>query len=523
MPKNSGFNPQSKLWKQFASWLRSIIPSAMRDCSTYKFQPVTSRNLQVIRLCTALLKLESHNKLYLCLVLFITATVFIGCAHYPQNQPLESAPVTGTHDFGRLNSPENSDETFVVLTFSGGGTRAAALAYGVLAKLQETRIDKNRKSLLDEVDVISTVSGGSFTGAYYALFGNRIFAEFKDKFLYRDLEAELLRKMFNPVNWWRLASPYFSRIDLAAEIYDASIFESQTYGTLAQRSKKPFLIVNATNLYQGARFEFTGRQFRYLGSDINSYPVARAVAASSAFPFLLSPVSLVNYPYPAEKKITLPDEMAAGDYRTNKRRYYAAWNNNIYADEKEHPYVHLTDGGLADNLGLRAVYDLYVREEIRAKINNGKIKRLLIIVVNAKAAKRETFDKNEVPPGLTTVAYKTATVSMDNYSLDTVEVFTNLFNERIREQQNIEACQQFLDRQAKDGYKIPSLAGGNLKLYVADLSFDDLAEPQLRDYFNSLPTSFKLSPEQVDNLIDIGGKLLDQHPEFQKFLADNTK
>jgi predicted acylesterase/phospholipase RssA len=469
------------------------------------------------------LKFESHNKLYICIVLFIAATVFSGCAHYPQNQPLGSARVSGTYDFGRFNSPENSDETFVALTFSGGGTRAAALAYGVLAKLQETRIDKNRKSLLDEVDLISTVSGGSFTGAYYALFGSRIFAEFKDKFLYRNLEAELLGKMFNPVNWWRLASPYFSRIDLAAEIYDESIFDRQTYGALAQKAKKPFLIVNATNLYQGARFEFTGRQFHYLGSDINSYPVARAVAASSAFPFLLSPVSLVNYPHPAEKKFTLQDELAAGDYRTNKRRYYAAKNNNIYADEKEHPYVHLMDGGLADNLGLRAVYDLYVREEIRTKINNGKIKRLLIIIVNAKTAKKETWDKNEVPPGLTTIAYKTATVSMDNYSLDTVEAFTNLFNERIREQQSIDACQQFLDRQAKDGYKIPSLAGGNLKLYVADLSFDDLADPRLRDYFNSLPTSFKLSPEQVNNLIDIGGKLLDQHPAFQKFIADSTK
>ncbi len=231
MSKNRGYNHQSKIWKQFASWLRRIIPSAVRDCSTHKFQLVT------FRLCTSLLKFEFHNKLYICIVLFIAAAVLTGCAHYQQNQPLATARVAGTYDFGRLNSPENSDETFVALTFSGGGTRAAALSYGVLAKLQDTGIDKNRKSLLDEVDVISTVSGGSFTGAYYALFGNKIFAEFKDKFLYRNMEGELLGKMFNPVNWWRLASPYFSRIDLAAEIYDESIFDRQTYGTLAQRQK----------------------------------------------------------------------------------------------------------------------------------------------------------------------------------------------------------------------------------------------------------------------------------------------
>ena len=459
----------------------------------------------------------------LIFIVFVAATIFVGCSHYPQNQPLTSASCSDTYNFSKINSPENSDETFVVLTFSGGGTRAAALAYGVLAKLQETKIDKSNKTLLDEVDVISTVSGGSFTGAYYTLFGNKIFTEFKDKFLYRDIEGEILWKLANPVNWWRLASPYFSRIDLAAEIYDESIFDRQTYETLAQKAKKPFLIVNATNLYQGSRFEFTGRQFCYLGSDIRSYPVARAVAASSAFPFLLSPVSLVNYPYPAGKKITPQDELALEDYWNNKRRYYTAKSNDIYADEKEHPYVHLMDGGLADNLGLRAVYDLYVREDIRTKINNGKIKRLLVIVVNAKAQKKETFDKNEAPPGLETTAYKTATVSMDNYTFESVEVFTDLLSERIKAQQSIAGCQQLLDRHAKDGYKIPPLAGGNLQLYVVDLTFDNLADPKQRDYFNDLPTSFKLSKEQVDKLIDVGGKLLIEHPEFKRFIADSVK
>lgn len=461
-------------------------------------------------------------KSYLILFLFIATAVLPGCSHYPQNQPLTSAQCGDIYDFSKINSSENSDETFVVLTFSGGGTRAAALAYGVLEKLNKTPLGSTGKTLLSEVDVISTVSGGSFTGAYYTLFGNKIFTEFKDKFLYRDIECDLFWKMSNPVNWWRLASPYFSRIDLAAELYDESIFNRQTYETLARKAGKPFLIVNATNLYQGARFEFTGRQFCYLGSDIRSYPIARAVAASSAFPFLLCPISLVNYPYPAGKKITPQDELAQEDYRNNKRRYYTAQNNDIYADEKKHPYVHLMDGGLADNLGLRAVYDLYVREDIRTKINNGKIKRLLVIVVNAKTQKKESFDKNESPPGLATTAYKTATVSMDNYTFESVEVFTELLNERIKAQQSLTGCQQLLDRHAKDGYKIPPLAGGNLQLYVADLAFDNLDDPQMRDYFNGLPTSFKLSQEQVDKLIDVGGKLLEEHPEFKKFLAEST-
>jgi NTE family protein len=452
---------------------------------------------------------------------FLVVTVIVGaCSHYPRNQPLGSASCADNYDFRLLSSAAAGDETFIVLSFSGGGTRAAALAYGVLAKMREIAVDSKGKNLLDEVDVISTVSGGSFTGAYYTLFGDRIFTEFKDKFLYRDLEGELFRKVINPVNWWRLASPYFSRIDLAAEMYDESIFDGRTYGTLVQKAKKPFLIVNATNLYQGARFEFTGKQFCYLGSDIRSYPMARAVAASSAFPLLLSPISLVNYPLPAGGKINIEDELALGDYLNNKRRYWAARNNEIYADEKEHPFVHLMDGGLADNLGLRAVYDLYVRDDIRAGINNGKIKRLLVIVVNAKAQKKETFDKEESPPGLVTAAFKTATVSMDNYTFESVEVFADLLSDRIKAQQSIAGCQQLLDRHCRDGFRLPPLAGGNLKLYVVDLAFDDLADPQQRAYFNDLPTSFKLSREQVDNVIAVGGRLLEQHPEFRKFVSE---
>lgn len=119
-----------------------------------------------------------------------------------------------------------------MLTFSGGGTRAAALAYGVLEALRATPIvwEGERRSLLDEVDVISAVSGGSFTAAYYALKRERAFADFESAFLKRDVEADLRRQLLSPVNWARLASPTFDRIDLAAEYYDRQVFGGATYG-----------------------------------------------------------------------------------------------------------------------------------------------------------------------------------------------------------------------------------------------------------------------------------------------------
>jgi predicted acylesterase/phospholipase RssA/uncharacterized tellurite resistance protein B-like protein len=422
----------------------------------------------------------------------------------------------GGYDFDRFTEPAGGDEFFVVLTLSGGGTRAAAFAYGVLEALRDLPSGKPGKSLLDEVDLMSTVSGGSFTGAYYALFGPQTFTDFKDRFLYRNIQGELFARLASPINWVRLASPCFSRIDMAAELYDETLFASQTFADLAFRGRRPFLVINATNLYQGARFEFTSRQFEDLGSDLLTYPVARAVAASSAFPFLLAPLTLVNHPTTAGQAPVAEDTAALEDYWRNRRRYQAAAERRLLTDKTGHPYVHLMDGGIADNLGLRAVYDLYLRGDIRQRINNGQIKRLLVIVVNARVAPPEDFDRTASPPDLATVAYKTCTLAMDNYSFETVEVFRDALRERLRAQQDLDKCQAILDARGAGEPRLPSLAGRGMKLHVAEVSFGNIADAEERQYFNLLPTSFTLSRDEVDALVALGKRLVLEHPELQE-------
>jgi NTE family protein len=99
--------------------------------------------------------------------------VAIGCAHYPVNQPLKQVDPQGGYRPKYTGTPGNSEDLLLLLTFSGGGTRAAALSYGVLEELRKTEvvIDGKKRRLLDEVDGISSVSGGSFTAGYYGLFG----------------------------------------------------------------------------------------------------------------------------------------------------------------------------------------------------------------------------------------------------------------------------------------------------------------------------------------------------------------
>jgi predicted acylesterase/phospholipase RssA len=456
-------------------------------------------------------------------VFFLLLWLWAGaCAHYHLNRELVRYDDKTGYRFDQFKADaSNTDSLFICLAFSGGGTRAAALSYGVLKKLAAIKIEweGKSKSLLDEVDCISSVSGGSFTAAYYALFHGRIFTEFPDKFLYRNIQKELISLLFNPINLARILSPYFSRIDLAAELYHDSVFEKKTFAELLAANRRPFLILNATNLALGERFEFTQDQFDVLGSDLADYPIARAVAASSAFPFLLSPVSLKNQSQPESYQTPLEFKNALKDFETNRRRYEWAKNQVLYEDKENHPFVHLMDGGLADNLGVRFISDSFRRGTIRQLINNDAIKRLVIIIVNAGTEPPEDLDRQESPPGLATVAYKVATISMDNYTFETVQMMKDLRTARLQAQRAVDDCQAKLKERCPLAKPLDRLAGSGLEPFVVDINFQSLADnPQRSAYFLSLPTSFSLERRQVDDLIAVGGELLEKSQEFQGFM-----
>ena len=147
---------------------------------------------------------------WICAIVFLILTS--GCAHYPINQPLRQSDPQGGYRAKNFKHVAKDDGLLVMLTFSGGGTRAAAFSYGVLEALRDTEISirGHKKRMLDEVDFISGVSGGSFTAAYYGLFGDRIFDDFESRFLKKDIQGDLISGMIlSPVNWTKLSSPYY--------------------------------------------------------------------------------------------------------------------------------------------------------------------------------------------------------------------------------------------------------------------------------------------------------------------------
>ncbi|MBM2830886.1 MAG: Patatin, partial [Gammaproteobacteria bacterium] len=182
-----------------------------------------------------------------CLVITILL-LLAGCtAHYPVNEPIEKIDSSGGYRPQFTQAGEDRSDTLMVgLAFSGGGTRAAAFSYGVLEELRDITIqwEGRERRLIDEVDTISSVSGGSFTAAYYGLFGDRIFEDFEEKFLKHDVEGHLKAIFWKPWTWFSIGSTLFGRSDYAADYYDEILFEGKTFADIMSRNG-PFIQINA--------------------------------------------------------------------------------------------------------------------------------------------------------------------------------------------------------------------------------------------------------------------------------------
>jgi NTE family protein len=446
------------------------------------------------------------------------AVVAIGCAHYPVNQPIKEIHPNAGYRAAQVKDPQNSDHMLMFLTFSGGGTRAAALSYGVLEELRKTEviIDGNRRRLLDEVDWISSVSGGSFTAGYYGLFGDRIFEEFESKFLKKNIQGALgVRIFFNPINWFRLSSAYFDRSDLAAEYYDKHVFEGGTFGDIAAR-KGPMIMMNATDMTHGVRIGFNQDAFDLICSDLSHFPVARAAAASSAVPMLLTPITLRNYAGTCGFKLPERFDEMLKSRAISERQFYLANNLSVYLDSEKKPYIHLLDGGVADNLGLRAILDRTIARGNVWEFFKGtpleNVHKVAFFVVNAETETDTKWDRSEVIPPFGAMISSYSSIAIERYNQETIALL----------KENVKSWADEIQTQRCQGGTLSTAPGscGDIQFYVIQVQFDALKDGKERVYFKSLPTSFKLAPEQVDKLRDVAHRLLVQSEEFQRLLND---
>jgi len=481
------------------------------------------------------------------LVLFLSSVVFVtlcGCASYPVNPPLERIDENAGYRLGnRTLGEKNSDDVFVILGLSGGGTRAAALDYGVIKYLDRIRFGADDRSLLDEVDLISSSSGASLPAAYYGVFGQAQFLEkFADDVLYQKLQSAYIKRVLNPLEWPRLASGTFSRGDLAVEYFDKHVFDGRTFAQM--QVQRPYVMLNATDMGTGSQFSFVQGYFDLICSDLSQVTVARAVTASLAFTPGFTPITLKNYndgrcgyETPGWVKAALEAGAEADPL------LYAAANNILsYEAIDKRPYIHLLDSGISDNIGIRTPQLVFRIASQLDELDGGSIRKLVIILVDAKPKTWFKGDMKAKPPGMVTSVQTAASRPLANYSYETV----NLLKRDIRDERNAmearrrerDACAGLADSLCdqedqgaaceekvfgscleKFGVTDDSPAPGS-GIYLVHVSFELIDDQARRESFQTIPTSLQLPRADIDRLIDVAPELMNEDPEFHTLLRD---
>jgi predicted acylesterase/phospholipase RssA len=253
----------------------------------------------------------------------------------PLDAPVNARRVNRTHAALRLASdvpgvPASGfagDGWFVGIAISGGGSRSANYSAAVMFELQKL-------GLLEKVDAISAVSGGSLTAAYYCAAADAAWnPQNLQRLMTHPFADDALALLIKPWTAVALALTDWDRSDLLAESFNQTLFRRDhralTFGDL--RPDRPRLLINATDLQSGQRFVFGNESFDAINTDLAKFPLGYAVAASSSVPIVLHQVTLRDF-------------------------------STVFKQ-----YRHFVDGGINDNLGVLSLLETYKADNDAAK------------------------------------------------------------------------------------------------------------------------------------------------------------
>ncbi len=289
--------------------------------------------------------------------------IFMGSYKYDNTWPeaYQEQPINRDHG-----------EMLLGIAVSGGGSRSAYFMACVMQELNKIPIKPgSSRTFADEVDYISSVSGGSLSSAYFcfnykkfqdsqrASCSKDFFEKYKADMRINFQNCALVEYTLGGAGFLDFFS-YYDRGDLIANIWDQIFFDDATFQDLHKLEQQgaPILLINGTILNDGLKFVFSNSAdtkfnesqyfteirkagfiknsatqkyqpfytvgFQSLNSDIRPYRLSKAIVASAAVPNLLGPVSLKDY--------TVKDSLRI---------------------------VHIVDGGVYDNYGLETLMQIF--------------------------------------------------------------------------------------------------------------------------------------------------------------------
>jgi hypothetical protein len=322
-------------------------------------------------------------------------------------------------------------------------------------------------------------------------------------------------KGLNPYGLAALATPAKERIDLLIDYLDASLFHDATFDTLAAAKRRPYLMLNAADMVEGVPFPFTQYSLDLLCSDLGKIKLSTAVAASAAFPGAMSPVTLTNYaPCQATKRPKWIDVALGTQWQSNPTRLAQARIADAYSNGSK-KYVHLLDGGIADNLGASEPLRLLTGQDVSPlflqDIAQGRVKRIIFVMVNARSFPVSDLDQQQATPGLLSMILASIDSSIDRATMGT--------SERVRK---LLVAQLGLQAQDAAAHNLPTIAANfqraadNTAFIAVD--FDAIPAAGCRQRFHEIPTSWTLTGPEIDGIKAMGEALVASDPAFPMVL-----
>jgi NTE family protein len=415
---------------------------------------------------------------------------------------------------------EPRGQIIFIAAFSGGGKRSAAFAHGVLRGLRNITVVENGapRRLLDELDAITAVSGGSFPAMHYGLYRERSFDTFPADFLNRDIESYIYGTYLLPWNIARVMATDYGTNDRMAEIYDDVMFHGATYADL-RRQGLPVISVDATDIALGTMFSFTQSYFNLLCSDLDRFPVARAVAASNGFPVIFSPITLTSYTRDCggvRPPTAVPASWANSPNELSRRALLARMTNT-YLDPTRTEYVHLMDGGIADNMALRyainAMIGLDEDSDTFRRVAR-QARRVLVLSVDGQAGTDPELSRQRTVTGLGEIFSAVSGTQIDAYNFETLKLQNNRLEDFVDSLKRARCA----EARIINGHNCSDVLGE-----LVHLSLSDVADPQTRARLQAIRTGLTIPADDVALLVNAGEQLVQQDQQIRQLIASLDK
>lgn len=398
--------------------------------------------------------------------------------------------------------------------------RAAAFSYGVLEEFDRTQIrsKKTAASLLDRVDFLSGVSGGAITAAYFGLNGKAALSDFKERFLLRNAEESLATK-FTPTNMFRAYEGGVNDAEQLPRWLDDNLFHGATFRDL-DPLRRPRVWINASDIYNRTPFVFSDATFGAICSDIASYPIASAVAASAAMPIVFAPFVLQTFPDQCAAKIPHWIERAQNNPSAPPILKESAAAIARYRDGSV-PFIKLLDGGLVDNYGLSG----FTVARLSADTPYGpmtaqqaaNIRRVLFLVIDGGRGPSGDWARTAEGPSGPEIVMAAADTAIDSSVRSSFTAFDRTMSEwrdaLVHWRCNLSATEKARYRTAGEWQC------QDLKFFVGRINFDQLGRKRATE-LSAIPTRLKIAPEAVDIVVAAGRDALRANPTFRAFLLN---